>query len=108
MEHSMDRTYTRMLHKALNIHWSSYNLNKVLYGDIPHISNTVVSRRLQLVGPCFCHPELSVQPPLVLWKPSYHTRRREIPKAIFLDTLKRDTCAEDTWELSTLMRDKSI
>ena len=31
MEHSLDGTYTRMLRKALNIHWSSHTPNEVIW-----------------------------------------------------------------------------
>ena len=60
-EKSLDGTYTRMLRKALNIHWSSHIPNKQLYGDLPAVSNKIASRRLQLAGHCYRHPELSTQ-----------------------------------------------
>jgi len=107
MKHSLDGTYTRMLRKALNIHWSSHTPNEVLYGDLPHVSNTIAARRLQLAGHCIRHPELSAQP-LVLWEPSYGRRGRGRPKATYVDTLKRDTGARDAAELATLMRDRDI
>jgi hypothetical protein len=94
MEHSLDRTYTRMLLKALNTHSSNDTPDRVLYGDNPYVSNTVASQRLQLTGHCFHHPELSVQP-VVLWEPSHGTSRRGTHKATFEETLKRDTEAQD-------------
>ena len=107
MERSIDGTYTRMLRKALNVHWSSHTPNEVLYGELPRVSNKIASRRLQLAGHCFRHPELSAQP-LVLWEPSHGNRGRGRPKATYIDTLKRDTGTIYTDELATLMNDRKI
>ena len=107
MERSLDGTYTRMLRKALNIHWSSHISNIELYGDLPRLSNKTASRRLQLAGHCFRHPELSAQP-LVLWEPSHGHRGRGKPRATFIDTMKRDTGANDATELASLMAYRKI
>ena len=53
MECYLDGTYTRMLRKALNIHWSSHISNIELYGELPRISNKIASRGLQ---PFFSSP----------------------------------------------------
>ena len=47
-EKAINGTYTRMLRKALNVHWSSHMSNEELYGDIPRASDKIASRRLQL------------------------------------------------------------
>ena len=107
LERSLDGTYTRMLRKALNIHWTSHTPNVVLYGDLPYISDTIATRRLQLAGHCFRHPELSAQI-LVLWEPSHGRRGRGRPKATYVDTLRKDTGVRDVAELATLMRDRGI
>ena len=59
MEKSLNGTYTRMLRKALNVHWSSHTANAQLYGNLPRVSDKIASRRLQLAGHCHRHPELS-------------------------------------------------
>ena len=107
MERSLDGTYTRMLRKALNVHWSSHTPNDELYGNLPRVSSTIAARRLRLAGHCFRHPELSAQP-LVLWEPTHGRRGRGRPKATFVDTLKRDTGARDAGELATLMSDRDV
>ena len=107
MERSLDGTYTRMLRKALNVHWSSHTPNDELYGNLPRVSSTIAARRLRLAGHCFRHPELSAQP-LVLWEPNHGRRGRGRPKATFVDTLKRDTGARDAGELATLMSDRDV
>ncbi|XP_062577713.1 uncharacterized protein LOC134239565 [Saccostrea cucullata] len=81
-EKSLDGTYTRMLRKVLDIHWSSQIPNEFLYGNLPKVSDKIASRRLQLAGHCFRHPELSAQS-LVLWEPNHGRRRRGRPKATF-------------------------
>ena len=105
-EKSLDGTYTRMLRKALNVHWTSHTTNHELYGELPLVSDKIASRRLQLAGHCFRHPELSAQR-LVLWEPTHGHRGRGGQKTTFLDTLKRDTGAENPQELAMLMADRA-
>jgi len=45
---SLDGTYTRLLRKALNVHFSAHMTNAELYGEIPRVSTTLSKRRLQL------------------------------------------------------------
>ena len=106
-ERSLNGTYTRMLRKALNIHWSAHVTNEKLYGKLPPVSNKVASRRLQLAGHCFRHSELSTQK-LILWEPSHGHRGRGRPKANYVDTLKRDTGATNVKELASLMEDRAV
>ena len=49
--------YIRMLRKTLNIQWSSYTSNEVLYGKLPAVADKIVANRLQLAGHCHRHPE---------------------------------------------------
>ena len=107
MERSLNVAYTRMLRKALNVHWSSHTPNEVLYGDLPRVSDKIGSRRLQLAGHCFRHPELSSQP-LVLWEPKHGNRGRGRPRATYVERLKRDTGASDTAELATMMKNRKV
>ena len=106
-EKSLDGTYTRMLRKATNTHWSSHTTNKALYGKLPVLSSKIAARRLRLAGHCFRHPELTAHK-LVLWEPTHGHRGRGRPKTNFVDTLRRDTGAGDSAELATLMADRSV
>ena len=106
-ERSLDGTYTRMLRKALNIHWSAHVTNEILYGKLPPVSSKIASRRLQLAGHCFRHPELSAQK-LILWEPSHGHRGRGRPRANYVDTLKRDTGATNVKELASLMGERTV
>jgi exonuclease III len=105
LEKSLNGTYTRMLRKALNIHWSSHTRNEELYGDLPAVSDKIASRRLQLAGHCYRHPELSAQQ-LVLWEPKHGHRNRGRPKTTFVDTLRRDTGTTVASEIGTMMADR--
>ena len=106
-EESMDGTYTRMLRKAMNVHWSSRMTNKVLYGGMPAVSDKIASRRLQLAGHCYRHPELCASQ-VLLWEPNHGQRGRGRPRTTFLDVLKRDTGAASTKELATLMSNRAV
>ena len=106
-EKSLNGTYTRMLRKATNVHWSSHTTNETLYGKLPALSNKIAARRLRLAGHCFRHPELSAQK-LVLWEPTHGHRGRGRPKTNYVDTLRRDTGAGDSAELATLMADRKV
>ena len=107
MEKSLSGTYTRMLRKALNIHWSSHTTNTVLYGDLPRLDVKIAQRRLRLAGHCHRHPELSTQK-LLLWEPTHGHRRRGGQKTTYVDTLKRDTGASTTKELANMMGDRDV
>ena len=43
-ERSLDGTYTRMLRKALDVHWSSHTPNCELYGKLPRVSDKIAAR----------------------------------------------------------------
>ena len=106
-EKSLDGTYTRMLRKATNVHWSSHTTNEALYGKLPKLSNKIAARRLRLAGHCFRHPELSAHK-LILWEPTHGQRGRGRPKINYVGTLRRDTGAVDSAELAGLMADRSV
>ncbi|GFS23780.1 hypothetical protein ElyMa_003398200 [Elysia marginata] len=52
MERLLSGTYTRMLRKALNIHWSAHTTNNELYGKLPRVHMKIAERRLHLAGHC--------------------------------------------------------
>jgi len=107
MEKSLSGTYTRMLRKALNVHWSSHTTNDEVYGELPRLADKIAVRRLRLAGHCYRHPELSTQK-LILWEPTHGSRSRGRPRSTYVDTLKRDTGATNTHELATLMEDRDV
>ena len=106
-EKFLNGTYTRMLRRVQNIHWTSHTTNTVLYADLPLISDKIASRRLRLAGHCHRHPELSAHD-LVLWEPTHGQKNRGGQKSTYLDTLKRDTGAENIGELASLMADRDL
>ena len=106
MEKMLNGTYTNMLRKVLNVHWSSHTTNEQLYGKLPVLTDKIAARRLQLAGHCFRHPELSTQK-VLLWEPTHGQRSRGRPRTTFVDTLKKDTGATSADELSTLMMDRT-
>ena len=107
MEKSLSGTYTRMLQKAMNIHWSSHTTNNELYRNLPRVTTKIAERRLRLAGHCHRHPDLSTQK-LILWEPTHGTRNQGRPKTTFVDTLMRDTGATSTHELATLMENRDV
>ena len=107
MEKSLSGTYTRMLQKAMNIHWSSHTTNNELYGNLPRVTTKIAERRLRLAGHCHRHPDLSTQK-LLLWEPKHGTRNQGRPKTTFVDTLMRDTGATSVHELATLMENRDV
>ena len=107
MERKLDGTYTNMLRKILNVHWSSHTPNNVLYGNVPRVSDKIASRRLKLAGHCYRHPELEAQR-LILWEPKHGQKHRGRPRMNYMDTRKRDTGAKSCNEIATLMEDRVI
>jgi hypothetical protein len=53
MVKKMDGTYTKMLRKALGVHWSEHMENTKLYGNIPRCSTTILKRSLSFIGHLF-------------------------------------------------------
>ena len=47
LEHKLNGAYTRMLHPALNVHWSQRVKKKELRNDLPKITETTHYRRLK-------------------------------------------------------------
>ena len=107
MEKSLNGSYTNMLRRVLNRHWSSHTTNKELYGKLPAVADKIAARRLQLAGHCHRHPELSAHKAL-LWEPRHGHRSRGRPRTTYVDTSKRYTGAESISELSTLMEDQEV
>ena len=104
-ERILNGTYTRMLRRVMNVHWSSHTTNEQLYGELPVLTDKIAARRLRLAGHCFRHPELSTQK-VVLWEPTHGQRGRGRPRTTFVDTLKRDTGTTSASELAVLMSDR--
>ena len=107
MEDALDGTYTRMLRKATNVHWSARMTNVSLYGNLPRLSDKIAARRLRLAGHCQRHPELGAHR-LILWEPTHGQRGRGRPRTSYVDQLKRDTGATTTGELAAMMNNRAI
>jgi len=105
LERSLNGCYTRMLRAVLNINWSQHIPNTELYGDLPRVADKVASRRMQLAGHCYRHPELAASG-LILWEPTHGHRSRGGQRKTFIDVLKRDAGTENTSELAACMRDR--
>ena len=107
LERELNGTYTRMLRKVLNVHWSSHTTNEELYGELPVLTDKIAARRLQLAGHCYRHPELCAQK-VLLWEPTHGERGRGRPRTTYVDSLKKDTGAASTIELASMMRDRKL
>ena len=88
MEKSLDGTYTRMLRRVLNVHWSDKMTNVTLYGGLPKLSDKIAARRLM--------------------EPTHGQRGRGRPATTYVDQLKRDAGVSDTRELSWMMEDRDV
>ena len=90
LEKSLNGCYTRMLRAVFNVSWRDHVTNQQLYGSIPQITEKIRSRRLQLAGHCYRHPDLPAHD-VLLWQPTHGRRNRERPATNFTTTLLRDT-----------------
>ena len=102
---SLDGTYTRMLRAVLNTSWRDRVPNTILYGDLPRITDRIAWRRLGIAGHCYRHKELPASQ-LVLWEPAHGWRKQGRPVTTFIDTLKEDTGATNSAELSACMKNR--
>ena len=107
MEALLNGCYTRMLHAAFNISWQEHVTNEILYGSMPRVTEKIRSRRLQLAGHCYRHPELPAHH-VLLWQPSHGNRQRGRPTTIYPRTLLHDSSAQNINELKTLLTSRQL
>ena len=104
---SLDRCYTRMLRKVLNVSLKQHLTNKELYGTQSPISNVIRRRRLKFAGHSVRQHDQLVSE-LVLWEPTHGTRNRGGQAKNFVDILKEDTGCKSTQEIRTCMEDRGV
>ena len=105
LEKSLNGCYTRMLRTVLNINWRQHIPNKTLYGKLPKIGDKIATRRMQLAGHCFRHPELAASS-LILWEPTHGRRGRGRKRKTYLDIMKSDAGVVGTDELKNCMHNR--
>ena len=106
-EKSIDGCYTRMLRMVLNVSWKSHTTNKVLYGKLPKLSDTIRMRRLRLAG----HSHRDHDSPigkLVTWIPAHGTTSVGRPTRSYVDVLLDDAGVDNVAELETYMADRNL
>ena len=75
---------------VLNIHWIHKINNGILYWKLERLSNKIIRRRLKFGGHCL-RREDEVVSDVVVWQPTYGTRRRGRPPDSYIKNLERDT-----------------
>ena len=101
---SLDGTYTRLLRKALNVHFSAHMTNATLYGTIPRLSATLRQRRLQFAGHCYRRFDQPVHFAM-FYNPAGVFRRGGHVQLNFVKQLIRDTGMCES-ELSSAMTNR--
>ena len=83
----LDGTYTNLLRRAQNIHWTQHATIKEIYGNLPRITSKLIQRRVQFAGHCF-RAEEEIVSSLILWTPpgTNHSNRLTYPGVISRDT----------------------
>ena len=107
IEKSLNGCYTRMLRAAFNVSWRDHVTNKELYGHIPKVTEKIRTRRLQLAGHCYRHPELPAHE-VLLWEPAHGKRSRGRPAASYTKSLMKDAEVETIDELRNLLGDREL
>ena len=88
---SLDGTYTRMLHKALNIFWQENYTNKNVYGKL--ITSCFIQNKIQKDenGWSLYTASGTINTPLILWEPAQGKANRGHRRLNYVDVLKKDT-----------------
>ena len=102
----VDGCYTRLLRASLNVNWKQRLTNKVLYGDIPPVSQTIRERRLRFAGHCYRAKEECVSK-VLMWKPQHGKRRVGRPAKTYTDLLEEDTGLKGG-DLEAVMADRAV
>ena len=78
---------------VLDIPWKKHITNKVLYGDLPKLSDTLKERRLRFIGHVWRKTDETAQK-LPLWEPTQGKRKQGRPTYTYVDQLRDDTGLE--------------
>ena len=62
----LDGTYTNLLRRVQNIHWSEHATKERIYGSLPPISDTLMRHHLQFAGHCL-RAESEIISSLLFW-----------------------------------------
>ena len=83
----LDGTYTNLLRRVQNIHWTQHATTEDIYGGLPKITSKLIQRRVQFAGHCY-RAEKEIISSLLLWNPPgpNHSNRITYPGVISRDT----------------------
>ena len=98
----LDGTYTNLLCRVQNIHWSEHATKERIYGNLAPSSDILMHRRHQFAGHCL-RAESEIISSLLLWNQRLPIRNR---MTTYPQTLSRDSGIE-VGELGQAMRDRT-
>ena len=83
----LNGTYTNLLRRVQNIHWTQHATIEDIYRGLPKISSKLIQRRVQSAGHCY-RAEDEIISSLLLWTPPgpNHSNRLTYPDVISRDT----------------------
>ena len=83
----LDGTYTNLLRRVQDIHWTQHATIEDIYRGLPKISSKLIQRRVQFAGHCY-RAEDEIISSLLLWTPPgpNHSNRLTYPGVISRDT----------------------
>ena len=103
LETKLNGRYTKMLRVVNNVKWQQSISNNVLYDNLPKITNTNATQRLNFAGHCLRSKEVIHK--LILWEPRCGKNTRGRPARNFINQLIDDTNL-DKGDLETAMSDR--
>ena len=101
----LDGTYTRLLRKVTDTHYSEHVTNETLYRRLPRISDILLERRLRFAGHCVRRKDQLVSN-LILWQPVGTFVRGGHARMTFPRRLLNDTGMNNITELHHSMLDR--
>lgn len=105
LEKSLNGTYTRMLRIVKGVSYAQKLTNKVLYGELPLLTEKIRMRRLRMVGHLLRHEE-EVASKLVTWRATSRAGRGRPPRT-YLDQLSEDTGVQPS-EINGLAQNRQL
>ena len=96
-----------MLRIIQNIPAGTKISNKVLYGKLKPITESIRERRLKLAGHVY-RDTSSPAHMAITWQPTHGRTNRGRPAATILDSLLRDTQLGSVAELESCMQDRGV
>ena len=99
----LDGTYTNLLRRVQNMHWTQHATLKDIYGNLPKITSKLIQRKVRFAGHCYRATD-EVISSLIFWTPPGPNRSNRLT---YPGVISRDTDIK-IQDLPVAMADRAV